>query len=69
MYEPVVTLLPDMYWPKTNESPDSIAVTVNVVVEIEPVKTDSELLLFVPIYPWAVPKNKSSLNCGILSAP
>jgi hypothetical protein len=38
-----------MYWPKMSESPDSIAVTVNVVEEIEPVKTDSELDTFVPM--------------------
>jgi hypothetical protein len=62
MYEPAVTLLPEIYWPRTNESPDSIAVTVNVVVEIEPVNTDSALVFVVPIYPWAVPKNRSSEN-------
>jgi hypothetical protein len=40
MYEPSVTLEPSMYIPSTIGEPDSIAVTVNVVVAIEPVKVE-----------------------------
>jgi hypothetical protein len=55
-----------MYIPSTIGEPVNNAVTVNVVVAIEPVKVELYGRKPVPINVWAGPKNRSSENWGIV---